>query len=215
MISIDSRRCRPPTWLIVATLFGSVPLVNETILMSPIGGIIPLILNEVQVLLSVSVLLLGFLTSLGCLLLLPFKEARNGAWSTLGFAFSITIFTFIGANLSEFIRLSAFANLGARTKPVIQAIEKFTHDKGHPPASLEVLVPKYLSTVPHTGIGSYPDYRYSSPSEDGDSPWQLGVDCSTGILNWDVFFYWPTHNYPTYIYGGYVQPVGEWAYVHE
>jgi hypothetical protein len=48
-----------------------------------------------------------------------------------------------------------------------------------------------------------------------NTPWELRIDCSNGILNWDIFFYWPTKDYPKYIYGGNTELIGEWAYVHE
>jgi hypothetical protein len=48
-----------------------------------------------------------------------------------------------------------------------------------------------------------------------DSPWELKVDCPTGYINWDVFFYWPTKAYPNHIYGGSVERINDWAYVHE
>jgi len=48
-----------------------------------------------------------------------------------------------------------------------------------------------------------------------DSKWELRVPCPSGGLNWDVFFYWPSKNYPNYIYGGSVERIGDWAYVHE
>ncbi|HXF48942.1 MAG TPA: hypothetical protein VNL73_05910 [Verrucomicrobiae bacterium] len=48
-----------------------------------------------------------------------------------------------------------------------------------------------------------------------DSPWELRIQCSLGIMNWDVFFYWPTEHYPEEIYGGWVEKIGKWAYVHE
>ena len=48
-----------------------------------------------------------------------------------------------------------------------------------------------------------------------NSPWELRIECSNGILNWDVFFYWPTKDYPQNIYGGSTERIGEWAYVHE
>lgn len=48
-----------------------------------------------------------------------------------------------------------------------------------------------------------------------DSPWELRIDCSRGMLNWDVFFYWPTQRYPNHIYGGVVEGIADWAYVHE
>jgi hypothetical protein len=48
-----------------------------------------------------------------------------------------------------------------------------------------------------------------------DSPWELNIPCPWGFINWDVFFYWPTQRYPDYIYGGGVERIGKWAYVHE
>ena len=36
-----------------------------------------------------------------------------------------------------------------------------------------------------------------------------------GIMDFDVFFYWPSETYPDAIYGGVVERIGDWAYVHE
>lgn len=47
------------------------------------------------------------------------------------------------------------------------------------------------------------------------APWELRIPCSRGMGNWDVFFYWPTENYPTRKYGGGIERIGRWAYVHE
>ncbi len=46
------------------------------------------------------------------------------------------------------------------------------------------------------------------------APWELRINCPTGLLNHDTFVYWPTQKYPQYLYGGNTQPVGKWAYVH-
>lgn len=48
-----------------------------------------------------------------------------------------------------------------------------------------------------------------------DSPWELRIPCALGILNWDVFFYWPTERYPEQLYDGGIERIGHWAYVHE
>lgn len=45
--------------------------------------------------------------------------------------------------------------------------------------------------------------------------WELRIPCSSGVLNWDIFLYRPNESYPDYIYGGYVERIGKWAYVHE
>ena len=46
-------------------------------------------------------------------------------------------------------------------------------------------------------------------------PWELRINCSTGFLNRDVFFYWPIQKYPQKIYSGDVEAVADWAYVHD
>ncbi|MDQ5935721.1 MAG: hypothetical protein QG574_3036, partial [Cyanobacteriota bacterium erpe_2018_sw_21hr_WHONDRS-SW48-000092_B_bin.40] len=38
---------------------------------------------------------------------------------------------------------------------------------------------------------------------------------SIGMLNWDVFYYLPTEKYPEHDYGGSIEPIKNWAYVHE
>jgi hypothetical protein len=47
------------------------------------------------------------------------------------------------------------------------------------------------------------------------SRWELRVHCSIGFLNWDMFIYWPTEDYPDGIYGGAIERIADWAYVHE
>lgn len=48
-----------------------------------------------------------------------------------------------------------------------------------------------------------------------NADWELRVQCPLGMLNWDVFFYWPSEDYPERAYGGSVERIGRWAYVHE
>ena len=67
-------------------------------------------------------------------------------------------------------------------------------------------------------MGAYPKYEYVVPEETNDwdgNPWVLYVDASLGILNWDMFLYFPKQNYPEVGYGGGLEKVGDWAYVHE
>ncbi len=47
------------------------------------------------------------------------------------------------------------------------------------------------------------------------TPWELRINSPRGILNRDLFFYWPTGNYPPHIYGGDTELFGGWAYVHD
>lgn len=50
----------------------------------------------------------------------------------------------------------------------------------------------------------------------GTTPWELWVSCGAfPFINFDVFVYWPTEEYPDYMHGGWVERIGRWAYVHE
>jgi hypothetical protein len=46
------------------------------------------------------------------------------------------------------------------------------------------------------------------------APWELRINCPTGLLNHDIFLYWPTRDYPQRLYGGTTEAVGDWVYVH-
>lgn len=46
------------------------------------------------------------------------------------------------------------------------------------------------------------------------TPWELRINCPTGLLNHDCLVYWPTGKYPQHLYGGVTEPVGSWVYVH-
>ncbi|MEA2080759.1 MAG: hypothetical protein U9P00_13075 [Pseudomonadota bacterium] len=46
------------------------------------------------------------------------------------------------------------------------------------------------------------------------APWELRINCPTGLLNHDTFIYWPTQKYPQRLYGGEAESIGRWVYVH-
>ena len=46
------------------------------------------------------------------------------------------------------------------------------------------------------------------------APWELRINCPTGLLNHDTFVYWPTQQYPQHLYGGSTESIGRWVYVH-
>ncbi len=115
--------------------------------------------------------------------------------------------------VSREIRMNGFKQMAERTRPLVAAIKKFEKQKGHAPEELEELVPEFVSTLPKTGIGAYPDYHYERLKGENDA-WELSVSCGVVILNWDEFFYRPSEKYGER-YGGWVEPVGDWAYFHE
>lgn len=111
-----------------------------------------------------------------------------------------------------------FAHVAWNAAPLVDAIDRYTRDHGAPPDHLEALVPRYLSAVPWTGLVAFRSFEYDvcEPRRcAGDTPWELRVLVSRGMINWDVLVYWPTHEYPEQMHGGVVQRMGDWAYVHE
>ncbi|MCC7292610.1 MAG: hypothetical protein IT449_11175 [Phycisphaerales bacterium] len=127
------------------------------------------------------------------------------------------------------LRREGFARLAERSRPLIEAIEAFEEAEGRPPASLGELVPGYLPNVPTTGMKAYPRYVYrvapeakkpdpvSTPQEDPlkENRWSIWVPCSSGMLDFDAFTYWPLKNYPDTFGGASLERIGDWAYEHE
>jgi hypothetical protein len=114
-------------------------------------------------------------------------------------------------------RDAAFAVCAVRAQPLVDAISRFEHERGRPPSRLEDLVPAFLAEVPGTGLSAYPRFELDRPGGEARTAaaWELQVRCSKSFFDFDVFFYWPTQNYPREIYGGWVERIGTWAYVHE
>lgn len=157
----------------------------------------------------------AFVVAVGSLLLTLVPAYRNVCWKL--FLNLILVFAVLlaGDVCSEVLRTQAFSQLAVRARPLVAAINSFEKKNGPPPETLSQLVPTYLKQVPQTGMRAYSNYKYEVLEDNKNSPWELSVPCSQGPFNWDVFFYWPTRKYPDEIYGGGVQPIGDWAYVHE
>lgn len=112
--------------------------------------------------------------------------------------------------------MESFAN---RSQSLITAIHSYEQQHSRPPDSLNDLVPDYLPAIPETGMGAYPEFEYySGPDAQerfGSNPWALQVQTPSGGINFDVILYFPNQNYPETGYGGSLQRIGFWAYVHE
>jgi hypothetical protein len=130
----------------------------------------------------------------------------------------IVSFIFV-AGRADKIRMKAFGRLAERSAPLVAAIKSYDQKHGKPPESLEALVPEFLAAVPGTGMAAYPKYNYyagekAAANYDSNS-WVLSVSCPSGIINFDQFLYFPRQNYPATGYGGSLEKVKDWAYVHE
>ena len=121
----------------------------------------------------------------------------------------------IGIWLGGELRMYGFALAAERAEPMIEAIEEFTRDEGHPPDELSALVPTYIVELPT----KLPPLDIVTDSEKlaeyGNNPWALSALVSRGLSNWDRFIYFPDQEYPERGFGGGLERIGGWAYVHE
>ena len=123
----------------------------------------------------------------------------------------------VASRIGEKVRMKAFHRLAGRSRPLVSAIHNYEKKYGHPPESLESLVPEFIAKVPATGIAAYPEYRYSRSATNRyhGNPWVITIFTPSGGINFDQFMYFPLTNYPEVGYGGRLERVGDWAYVHE
>ncbi|MBX9788879.1 MAG: hypothetical protein K2Y37_08170 [Pirellulales bacterium] len=124
-----------------------------------------------------------------------------------------------GIRLGHSARMAGMRAFARRSQPLISAIQRFEKDQSAPPTTLEDLVPKYLPAVPTTGMMAYPRFVYHTGAEArkdyAGNPWALSVFTPSGGFNFDQILYFPRQNYPVHGYGGSLERVDDWAYVHE
>ena len=213
----------PPSWgwatrlrwlgLAVATL-GLMPMAEwlgwHDSEFSLVGGLISYGLTFVVV-----AAVLGFPVFLiGCCL--PHYQKR-ASWLLLCSFVAIICFGY-SFSLSLPIKRQALHQVMARAEPLIIAIHRFEREHGNPPPNLAALVPDYLAAVPTPGIPTSREYYYRRPAPEDDlegNLWMLDVNPPILGIGFDRFIYLPKQNYPREGWGGVLERMGTWAYVHE
>lgn len=145
------------------------------------------------------------------------RRRRNSLWLLLCSLTAIPCFM-SGLTLSQAIKQRPLEQVMLRAEPLIAAIRKFEAQHGRPPPSLDKLTPDYLTTIPTPGIGTAPTFHYlltGERSEMADNAWMLEVRPPVAGIGFDVFIYMPNQNYPKRGWGGVLERMGTWAYVHE
>jgi hypothetical protein len=164
-------------------------------------------------------LVVALMSSPVLLIAMLFKSSRRRACILVVFALAGFVGFFGGARLGHRVRMSGMRTFATRSEAVVAAIRRYEQDHGEPPSDLESLVPAYLSTAPTTAMAAYPDYRYHSGVEASEkfygNTWALSVFTPRPVINFDMMVYLPNQNYPERAYGGWLERVGSWAYVHE
>jgi len=148
-----------------------------------------------------------------------FKRKRLLAGSVLLTTFLMIVCLGFGGAIGRKMRMAAWPSFTQRSQLLIDAIEAFERENDSPPASLNDLIPDYLNAVPSTGMNAYPNFEYQTGTETQklyyNNPWVLSVFTPSGLINFDMMLYFPKQNYPTLDYGGRLERIGHWAYVHE
>jgi hypothetical protein len=162
-------------------------------------------------------LLAAFCIFIAAPIALFFRRVRRIALVSLLCAVAYFAAFIIAVRIGERVRMQGFDRLAERSAPLVQAIRAYEQKKGRPPDALQLLVPEFIPSVPSTGMGAYPEYRYVTgyPTNYDGNPWVLYVFTPAGGINFDQFMYFPRQNYPTQGYGGALERVRDWAYVHE
>jgi len=202
------------------TVFGFSLLINGFVVLAFYISVAPIGTDFLLFIATLAMLplLAAFLLIPVALVLLCWRRYRITALTTLLGCVIYLVVGFAGVSLANHVRRAGFVSLAQCSRPLVAAIQQFEAKHGKPPANLEQLVPEFLPDVPKTGIGAYPKYEYfvvkDHATYEGNA-WVLRVDTPTGGLNWDAFLYFPKQNYPQVGYGGVLERVEDWAYVHE
>ncbi len=150
-----------------------------------------------------------------------FLFRRTRRWALLyGTAAVVFVPSFLVGEcyLRRFIWRDAVVRFERRSQPLVQAVHAYQAEHGRPPAALVDLVPDYLKEVPSTGIGISLNYRYVAGEKArsyADNSWVLITSPPCRLMSFDKLLYFPLQNYPQTGYGGWLEPIGSWAYVHE
>ncbi len=130
----------------------------------------------------------------------------------LGFAIAVPAIPGVRA-----LRMWGVRHVPDRAQPLLSALTRYHEERDRYPAALSELVPTYLPRVPYTGMMGYPDFDYRHPGEAREEAggYDLYVSCGMSMFNFDSLHYWPSQDYPDKMYGGGVERVDSWAYVHE
>lgn len=142
---------------------------------------------------------------------------RKTNWLTIGttsaFFGVLLVLMFVTIGLNDDIRKWGYRGIAARGATLVTAIKQYQVANGAPPESLDNLVPKYLPTIPGTGVGAYPDYDYITNTNSmlyGGNHWVLSVNLSTDNLSHDALVFYPNGKYPS---GPLDSQLGDWAFV--
>lgn len=146
------------------------------------------------------------------------QKSRAVSLAILCGASCFVLLTLVALWWGEQIRYRGFARLAQQAAPLVAAIEEYERLHGGPPEDLAT-VQRVMAYDISGGQDSLPDFEYYSgylaKERYHGNPWILRLEVPTGPLRWDQFIYYPLQNYPSLGHGGWFEPIGDWAYIHD
>jgi hypothetical protein len=197
--------------IVLAIGFGALIVRSESAALHPDGTDVHFLTRILAVMALLASFGVLFVTLVFCLL----KRSRNSAvvWLVISVAFAASILVSLGE--ARRIRHDAFYELAERSSSLVEAIERYDNRFGKPPEKLGELVPDFISVIPSTGMGAYPEYKYLAGELYEGNPWVLIIHTPTAIGDFDQFVYYPLQNYPAHWFGNRMERIRDWAYIHE
>jgi len=140
---------------------------------------------------------------------------RGLLWIALSLLLGIALFL-PSLGVSSMARMRLIRQATIRAEPLLHALERYREDHSAYPDALEELQPGYVAEVPGTGMIAHPDFVYVPPEEAEPEAGGYGLRVSCFLIGgFDSLHYWPSQDYPDKMYGGVVERIDDWAYVHE
>ena len=117
-------------------------------------------------------------------------------------------------------REHVFDDLAQRSQGLVAAIQRYVVEQGRPPDNLHSLVPEYLSNIPNTDLGAYPEYSYEVNKDIDrgfENRWILYISIPKSGLGKgsEKFIYSPNQELPIPGVDKVLWRVGNWVYVRE
>jgi hypothetical protein len=128
------------------------------------------------------------------------------------FSISAPAFHTILLNLqfTSMVRIFKKFRVTIRAQTVVDAIELYEKRNGFPPFTLNDLVPHYLSHIPSTGMGGFPQFFYSNGKDlYHKNGWLLAVHVGVIPFDWQALEYRPGYEYPEW-----APRYGKWVLAH-
>jgi hypothetical protein len=193
----------PLAWALAFSVRGWVSCIGHFLIYSELAAIL--------------FLLLAFATLLFGPIGLLFRNHRRQAAGYMVVAAVFILSFFGGFRWRMELWRSNITRVAQQGQPLVDAITAYNVEHGRSPGSLEELVPGYIDRIPDTGIGMWPDFQYvvGQPDKFDGNEWVLLVTPPNLPMGFDQFMYFPRQNYPRVGYGGGIERIGTWGYVHE